>query len=62
MEMRGVYKEIAPPERLVSTESCGGNWPETLNTLILTEGERQDDDHAHDRSVMGPLTAAPNDP
>jgi uncharacterized protein YndB with AHSA1/START domain len=37
MEMRGVYREIAPPERLVSTESWGGDWPETLNTLVLTE-------------------------
>ncbi|MGH9969866.1 MAG: SRPBCC family protein [Pyrinomonadaceae bacterium] len=37
MEMRGVYREIAPPERLVSTESWGGNWPETVNTLILSE-------------------------
>lgn len=37
MEMRGVYREIAPPDRLVSTESWGGDWPETLNTLALTE-------------------------
>ncbi len=37
MEMRGVYREVTPPERLVSTESWGGNWPETLNTLILSE-------------------------
>jgi uncharacterized protein YndB with AHSA1/START domain len=37
MEMRGEYREIAPPERLVSTESWGADWPETLNTLILTE-------------------------
>jgi predicted lactoylglutathione lyase/uncharacterized protein YndB with AHSA1/START domain len=38
MEMRGVFREIAPPERLVQTETwCGGTWPETLNTLILTE-------------------------
>jgi len=37
MEMRGLYKEIVPPERLVSTESWGGEWPETLNTLILSE-------------------------
>ena len=37
MEMRGVYKEIARPERLVSTESWGGEWPETLNTLTLSE-------------------------
>ncbi|MBC7790858.1 MAG: SRPBCC family protein [Anaerolineae bacterium] len=37
MEMRGVYREIMPPERLVNTESWGGEWPETLNTLLLTE-------------------------
>jgi uncharacterized protein YndB with AHSA1/START domain len=32
-----VYQEIVPPERLVSTESWGGDWPETLNTLLLSE-------------------------
>jgi uncharacterized protein YndB with AHSA1/START domain len=37
MEMRGVYKEVTPPERLVSTESWGGDWPETLNTLTFAE-------------------------
>ncbi len=37
MEMRGVHREIVPPERLVSTESSGGDWPETLNTLALAE-------------------------
>ena len=37
MRMRGVYQEIVPPERLVSSESWGGDWPETINTLILTE-------------------------
>jgi len=37
MEMRGVYKEVKPPERMVSTESWGGPWPETVNTLVLTE-------------------------
>jgi uncharacterized protein YndB with AHSA1/START domain len=36
-EMDGVYREIVPPERLVNTESWGGDWPETLNTLVLTE-------------------------
>ena len=35
--MRGVYQETAPPERLVATESWGGDWPETINTLILSE-------------------------
>jgi len=37
MEMHGVYREIKPPERLVSTENWGGDWPETLNTLDLKE-------------------------
>lgn len=37
MAMRGVYQEIVPPERIVSTESWGGDWPETLNTLVLSE-------------------------
>ena len=37
MAMRGVYQEVTPPERLVSTESWGGPWPETVNTLTLTE-------------------------
>jgi uncharacterized protein YndB with AHSA1/START domain len=37
MEMRGVYREITPPERLVSSESWGGDWPETINTLIFSE-------------------------
>jgi len=37
MEMHGVYQEIDPPERLVSTESWGGPWPETLNTLTLAD-------------------------
>ena len=37
MAMRGSYKEVTPPERLVSTESWGPEWPETLNTLVLAE-------------------------
>src|SRR5260370_23600773 len=37
MEMRGVYREVTPPERLVATESWGGDWPETVNTLVLSE-------------------------
>src|SRR5437762_1042420 len=37
MEMRGVYREIVPPERIDSAESWGGDWPETLNTLTLSE-------------------------
>jgi uncharacterized protein YndB with AHSA1/START domain len=37
MEMSGVYQEVSAPERVVSAESWGGDWPETLNTLQLTE-------------------------
>jgi uncharacterized protein YndB with AHSA1/START domain len=37
MAMQGLYKEIVPPERLISTESWGGDFPETLNTLLLSE-------------------------
>jgi len=31
------YREVVPPERLVSTERWGPDWPETVNTLALTE-------------------------
>jgi uncharacterized protein YndB with AHSA1/START domain len=41
MEMRGEYRDVEPPERLVHTESWGGDWPETLNTLILSEEDGQ---------------------
>ena len=37
MGMRGVYHEITPPERLVSTESFDDYPGESLNTLILSE-------------------------
>jgi uncharacterized protein YndB with AHSA1/START domain len=37
MEMRGEYREVNPPERLVSIERWGADWPETVNTLVLTE-------------------------
>src|SRR5215475_5996372 len=37
MSMRGMYTEIKPPERVVSTESWGPAWPETLNTVDLRE-------------------------
>jgi len=39
MGMRGKYREVTHPERLVSTESWGGDWPETLNTLVLSESK-----------------------
>lgn len=37
MEMRGGYREIVAPERIVSTESWGGDWPETVNTVTFSE-------------------------
>ena len=37
MEITGVFKEVKPPELLVSTESWGGDWPEALNTMQFTE-------------------------
>ena len=37
MAMHGTYKEVVPPEKVVTTESWGGDWPETINTLTLTE-------------------------
>lgn len=39
MAMAGAYREVAPPERLVSTEKWGPEWPETVNTMVLTESE-----------------------
>ena len=37
LSMDGEYRDVARPERLVATESWGGDWPETVNTLVLTE-------------------------
>jgi len=37
MTIAGTVREVAPPERLVTTESWGPDWPETVNTVVLTE-------------------------
>jgi uncharacterized protein YndB with AHSA1/START domain len=37
MGMRGVFREITPPERLVTTESFDDYPGESLNTVVLTE-------------------------
>jgi uncharacterized protein YndB with AHSA1/START domain len=37
MDMRGGYREVSAPERLIWTERWGPEWPETINTLVLTE-------------------------
>lgn len=41
MAMTGSYREVSPPDRLVSTESWGPEWPETVNTMVLTESAGQ---------------------
>ncbi len=37
MSMTGTYLEVDPPSRIVQTENWGGDWPETTNTMVLTE-------------------------
>jgi uncharacterized protein YndB with AHSA1/START domain len=37
MAMDGEYRDVAAPERLVNTERWGGDWPETLTTVMLSE-------------------------
>lgn len=37
MAMTGEYREVKPPERLVSTEKWGPEWPETINTVTFIE-------------------------
>lgn len=37
MEITGVYEALEPPARMVSRESWGPAWPDTINTLSLTE-------------------------
>jgi uncharacterized protein YndB with AHSA1/START domain len=39
MTLTGSVLEVAPPERFVTTESWGPEWPDTVNTLVLTEAE-----------------------
>lgn len=37
MTIAGSVREVVPPERLVTTESWGPEWPETVNTVVFTE-------------------------
>ena len=37
MAMSGTYREVVRPERIVSTERWGPEWPETVNTVQLAE-------------------------
>jgi uncharacterized protein YndB with AHSA1/START domain len=55
MEMHGEYREVEPPERLVQTEFWGGDWPEALNTLILSE---EDGKTTMAQTILYPLKEA----
>jgi uncharacterized protein YndB with AHSA1/START domain len=37
MAMGGSYREVRPPSHVVWTEKWGPEWPETVNTLELTD-------------------------
>jgi uncharacterized protein YndB with AHSA1/START domain len=39
MTLTGSVLEVVPPDRFVTTESWGPEWPDTVNTLVLTESE-----------------------
>jgi uncharacterized protein YndB with AHSA1/START domain len=41
LAMTGSYREVVPPERIVSTERWGPEWPETVNTVVFTEAAGQ---------------------
>jgi len=60
MEMSGKYREVAPPVRVVWTESWGAEWPETVNALVLSEAGGANHDGAHDylRVERGPRCGA----
>ena len=37
MTLSGTVREYTPPERVVTTETWGPQWPETVNTVVFTE-------------------------
>lgn len=39
--LTGIVREVVHPERLVTTESWGPEWPETVNTVVFTEAAGQ---------------------
>jgi len=41
MAMSGINREVTPPARYVATEKWGPEWPETINTMELSESGGQ---------------------
>lgn len=41
MTLSGLVHEVRPPERLVTSESWGPEWPDTVNTMVLAESKGQ---------------------
>jgi uncharacterized protein YndB with AHSA1/START domain len=41
MTLSGIVKEIVRPERMVTTERWGPEWPETVNTVVFSESAGQ---------------------
>lgn len=41
MALSGIVREIVRPERMVTTEKWGPEWPETVNSVVFTEAEGQ---------------------
>ena len=39
MTLQGTCREFTPPERFVTTESWGPEWPETVNSAVFTESQ-----------------------
>jgi uncharacterized protein YndB with AHSA1/START domain len=37
LTLSGTVREFVPPERVVTTESWGPEWPETVNSVVFTE-------------------------
>jgi uncharacterized protein YndB with AHSA1/START domain len=37
MTLKGVYREVSAPERIVNSESWGPEWADTINTVSFSE-------------------------
>ena len=62
MDMRGEYREVEPPARLVNTESWGADWPRDAQHAGPRRGGRPDDDHQHDPVSVPGRRATPRSP